>query len=74
MRVYTVQAFLFAGRIPIDQMQPISAEGDVAKYRKFVEKSSIFPEHPVRTYMYMVFFGVYARSDQIGILVDREDL
>ena len=55
-------------------MQPISAEGEVAKYRKFVEKSSIFPEHPVRTYMYMVFYGVYARSDQIGILVDREDL
>ena len=36
-----------AGCYPSDQYQPNAGEGEVEKFRKFFEKKTIFPEHPV---------------------------
>ena len=43
----SVQSLLLAGIFLYNQYQPSAGEGEVANFREFLEKNTIFNEHPV---------------------------
>ena len=43
----SVQSLLLAGNFLYNQYQPSAGEGEVANFREFLEKNTIFNEHPV---------------------------
>ena len=43
----SVQSLLLAGNFLYNQQQPIAGEGEVANFHEFLEKNTIFNEHPV---------------------------
>ena len=45
-----VQSLLLAGIFLYNQWQPSADEGEVANFREFLEKNTIFNEHPVSTH------------------------
>ena len=46
-REASVQSLLLAGNFLYSQLQPSAGEGEVANFREFLEKNTIFNEHPV---------------------------
>ena len=48
-RKASVQSLLLAGSFLYNQWQPSAGEGEVANFREFLEKNTIFNEHPVHT-------------------------
>ena len=43
----SVQSILLAGNFLYNQYQPSAGEGEVANFREFLEKNTIFKGHPV---------------------------
>ena len=43
-------SLLLAGNFFYNQKQPSAGEGEVAEFQEFLEKNTIFNEHPVHKY------------------------
>ena len=52
-RKASVQSLLLAGSFLYNQWQPSAGEGEVANFREFLEKNTIFNEHPVQCNWYI---------------------
>ena len=55
----SVQSLLLAGNSLYNQYQPSAGEGELANFREFLKKNTIFYEHPVQYHYFVNFSTVH---------------